>query len=200
MSEMGSEQVQRHEVGPGSGGMEMLGIEPGEHGPAEPIGSALDHAGASGVPGGISHTLDSAPGVQLDAGPEHSAGPEMGSGLEIGMGLAEPGESGPAGPESGLTAEHDHAGDTVPGRSAGESSAEARSETAGALPAAELTEPGEAGPAEAIDAFGAGDFGDAIDSAARSMTGVAEGAAGTAGRGITEVVEAVEAVDPLRRQ
>jgi hypothetical protein len=184
---MGSEQVHRLDAGLGSGGREALGIEPGEHGPAEP---ALDRAGASGaldnaagVPDGAPGVLDSSAFGQHDAFGHHDAAQQLDAagdlraGTEMRAGLAEPGESGPAEPGSGLAADYGPAGDTGLGRPAIESPAGMMSDISGGAPGAEITEPGEAGPAEAARDAGGGMAGDAaaalhgFEAAAKDLLG-----------------------------
>jgi hypothetical protein len=191
MSEMGAEQVQRLDAGLGSG-LEALNIEPGEHGPAGPAESALDRAGASGaldrapgMPDGALRSLDpsafgmhdaagldDAFGTHDAAGP-HDAGGELDAGLEIGAGLAEPGESGPAEPESGSAADYGPGSDTGLGRSAIESPSGMMSDISGGLASAEIVEPGEAGPAEAVESGIGGDTAAAlhgVEAAAKDLS------------------------------
>jgi hypothetical protein len=168
MSEMGAEQVQRLDAGLGSG-LKALDMEPGEHGPAEPVESALDRAGTSGTLDRAPGMADSPPGALdssasglQDAVGQHDAGREVDAGLEIGAGLAEPGESGPAEPEPGLATDYGPAGDTGIGRPAMESPAGMMSDISGGLPGTEMAEPGEAGPAEAVEGAIAGDAAAAL--------------------------------------
>ena len=180
MSEMGAEQVQRLDAGLGSG-LKALDIEPGEHGPAEPAQSALDRAGipgtldrAPGMADGPPGALDSSASGLHDAVGQHDAGREVDAGPELGAGLAEPGESGPAEPESGLATDDGPAADTGIGRSAMESPAGMMSDISGGLPGTEIAEPGEAGPAEAVEGGIGGDTASAlhgVEGAAKDLSG-----------------------------